>query len=345
MQENSGYMKREITTIKDIARTLGLSPSTVSRALRDSYEISEETKKLVLDYANKINYKPNPIALSLKERRTYTIGIVLSEIANNFYSQVINGVDTIAYQKGYQVTVSQTHESYELEKMIISNFASRAIDGLLVALSANTTDISYLKELHQSGLPIVFFDRIPNEIDTHKVIVDNYQSAFSITEHLIKKGKKRIVHITNSFHLSNMVERLAGYKAALEKYQIPFEPDLVKYCEDTGSLATDLQKVIQDILETDSDSLFIANDRLTTGSLLALNRTNPEKLHNLSIAGFTNSNLMELVGPELDIVYQPAFEMGQTATRLLLELIESKRPVTKFETVSLQSEIIYFSDL
>ncbi|WP_447642982.1 MULTISPECIES: LacI family DNA-binding transcriptional regulator [Chitinophagaceae] len=338
-------MKREITTIKDIARTLGLSPSTVSRALRDSYEISEETKKLVLDYANKINYKPNPIALSLKERRTYTIGIVLSEIANNFYSQVINGVDTIAYKKGYHVVVSQTHESYELERMIISNFGSRAIDGLLIAISSNTKDISYLQELSQSGLPMVFFDRITNEIDTHKVVVDNFQSSFNITENLIKKGKRKIIHITNSSHLSNMVERLDGYKSALEKYQITFDPTLVKYCEDTGNIATDLQKVIQDILETHADAIFIANDRLTTGTLLALKRTHPELLKDLGIAGFTNSNLMELVAPELDIVYQPAFEMGQIATNLLLGLIEAKRPVTQFETVTLQSEIIHFSDL
>ncbi|MFT4203908.1 MAG: LacI family DNA-binding transcriptional regulator [Chitinophagaceae bacterium] len=338
-------MKREITTIKDIAKTLGLSPSTVSRALRDSYEISEDTKKLVLDYANKIHYKPNPIALSLKERRTYTIGIVLSEIANNFYSQVIDGVDTIAYQKGYQVVVSQTHESYELEKMIISNFGSRAIDGLLVALSANTTDIDYLKELHESGLPIVFFDRVCNEINTHKVVVDNFQSSFNITENLIKKGKKQIVHITYASHLPNVQERLAGYKAALQKHHIAYDPALVKYCTDTGNLATDLQQVIQEILETNCDGLVIANDRLTTGSLLSLKRTNAEKLKTLSIAGFTNSSVMELVAPELDIVYQPAFEMGQIATRLLLELIEAKRPVTQFETITLQSEIVHFSDI
>lgn len=338
-------MKREITTIKDIARTLGLSPSTVSRALRDSYEISEETKKTVLEYANKINYKPNPIALSLKERRTYTIGIVISEIANNFYSQVIDGVDTIAYQKGYQVVVSQTHESFELEKMIISNFGSRAIDGLLIALSATTTDISFLKELHQSGLPMVFFDRVASGIATHKVVVDNKVSAFNITENLIKKGKRKIVHITNATHLPNMGDRLEGYKSALAKYEIQFEESLVKYCQDTGNIATDLQQVIQDILDTDSDGLFIANDRLTTGSLLALKRINPDKLKYLGIAGFTNSNLIELVASDLDIVYQPAFEMGQTATKLLLDLIESKRPVTNFETITLQSEIINLKDL
>ncbi|QES88803.1 LacI family DNA-binding transcriptional regulator [Rhizosphaericola mali] len=336
-------MKREITTIKDIAKTLGLSTSTVSRALRDSYEISDETKQKVLEYANKINYKPNPIALSLKERRTYTIGVVLSEIANNFYSQIIDGVDAIAIKKGYQVVISQTHESFELQKMIISNFGSRAIDGLLVALSADTTDINYLKDLQASGLPIVFFDRITNEINTHKVVIDNYQSSFTITENLLKKGKKKIVHITNSAHLPNMMERLAGYKAALEKYGIQFDPNLVRYTRETGNIALDLQHVIQDITKTDCDGLFIANDRQTTGSLLALKRTNPEKLRHLGIVGFTNSNLIELVAAEVDIVYQPAFEMGQIATQLLLELIEAKRPITEFKTIALQSEIIHYS--
>lgn len=334
--------KTTATTIKDIARKLGLSPSTISRALRDSYEISEETKKIVLEYANKINYKPNPIALSLREQRTYTIGIVLSKIANNFYSQVIDGVDAVAYQKGYQVVVSQTHESYELEKMIVTNFGSRAIDGLLIAVSANTTDLSFLKNLHEIGMPIVFFDRITDEIHTHKVIVDNFQSAFNLTEKLIRKGNRKIVHINNPSNLPNMVERLEGYKAALQQYNIPFDENLVRYFQYTGNMAVDLQQVIDDILATNPDGIFIANDQLTTGTLLALKRSYPEKLEGLSIAGFSNSNLMELVSTELDIVYQPAFEMGQTATRLLLELIEAKRPVTDFQTITLPSEIIHF---
>src|SRR6478609_1081457 len=191
-------MKFETATIKDIAKALNLSTSTVSRALRGSYEISPETKKLVLEYAEKINYRPNPIALSLKERRTRAIGIVVSEIANNYFSQAINGIESIAYNRGYHVIITQSHESQEREKVNVQHLASRGVDGLLVSLSSESEKIPYLTELHEKGLPIVFFDRITNEIDTHKVVANNYLGAYQATEHLIGNGYKRIAHITSS---------------------------------------------------------------------------------------------------------------------------------------------------
>src|SRR5215510_103089 len=167
-------MKFEAVTIKDIAKALGLSTSTVSRALRDSYEISPETKKLVLEYAQKINYHPNPIALSLKERRSRTIGIIVAEIANSFFSQIINGIESIAYSKGYNVIIAQSRESFDREMMNLQYLTSRSIDGLIISVSTETKDFSYLKELHERGMPIVFFDRIVDEIETHKVTVDSY---------------------------------------------------------------------------------------------------------------------------------------------------------------------------
>src|SRR3982750_321990 len=148
-------MKFDSVTIKDIAKALNLSTSTVSRALRGSYEISQETKKLVLEYAEKINYRPNPIALSLKERRSRSIGVVVSEIANNFFSQAINGIESIAYNCGYHVIISQSHESFEREKVTIQHLASRSVDGLLISLSSETTNMDGLKQLHEKGLPIV----------------------------------------------------------------------------------------------------------------------------------------------------------------------------------------------
>src|SRR6201999_2441824 len=167
-------MKFEAVTIKDIARALGLSTSTVSRALRDSYEISPETKKLVLEYAEKINYRPNPIALSLKEQKSHSIGVVVYEVANNFFSQAINGIESIAYNRGYHVIITQTHESFDREAANVQHLLSRHVDGLLVSLSAETTDVSHYQYLHDKGFPIVFFDRVAPDIDTHKVTVNNY---------------------------------------------------------------------------------------------------------------------------------------------------------------------------
>src|SRR3954470_4570332 len=200
-------MKFETATIKDIAKALNLSTSTVSRALRGSHEISPETKKLVLEYAEKINYRPNPIALSLKERRTRAIGVVVSEIANNFFSQAINGIESIAYNRGYHVIITQTHESHEREKVNVQHLASRSVDGLLISLSSETVDTSHLKQLYEKGLPIVFFDRVTNEIDTHKAVANNYLGAFHATEHLIYEGYERIAHISSSPTLSITKER------------------------------------------------------------------------------------------------------------------------------------------
>src|SRR6185436_16584031 len=164
-------MKFEAVTIKDIAKALGISTSTVSRALRDSHEISPETKQLVLECAEKLNYRPNPIALSLKERRSRSIGVVVCEIANSFFSQVINGIESVAYDRGYNVIISQSRESYEREVMDLQYLASRSVDGLLISVSTETNDISHLKALHDKSLPIVFFDRVSDAIATHSVIV------------------------------------------------------------------------------------------------------------------------------------------------------------------------------
>jgi LacI family transcriptional regulator len=201
-------MAFENYTIKDIAKALNLSASTVSRALRDSYEISEETKKIVLEYAEKVNYRANPIARSLKERKSNSIGVVISEIANNFFSQVIDGIESVAYDKNYQVVISQTKESSEREKLNIEYLFSRSTDGLLLALSSETNDFSYLEKLIGRGFPIVFFDRVPNSIDSFKVIADNRQGAFEAVQYLIAKGKKRIAHLTGSRRLSITNERV-----------------------------------------------------------------------------------------------------------------------------------------
>src|ERR1700749_2131932 len=227
-------MKYEAITIKDIAKALGLSTSTVSRALRGSYEISAETRKLVLEYAEKLNYRPNPIAQSLKEKRSRSIGIVVCEIANNFFSQVINGIESVAYKKGYYVIISQSHESFDREVANTQYLASRSVDGLLVSLSTETTDLSHLSKLHDKGLPIVFFDRISEEMPTHKVIANNFNGAYQATEHLIGNGFRTIAHLTISPHLSITKERLAGYKAAMADHHIPYDESLVKYCKYGG---------------------------------------------------------------------------------------------------------------
>ena len=335
-------MKFEPVTIKDIGKALGLSTSTVSRALRGSYEISSETKKLVLEYAEKINYRPNPIALSLKERRNHSLGIIVCEIANNFFSQAINGIESIAYNRGYHVIISQSHESYERELVIVDHLASRSVDGLLVSVSSETKDYNHFKQLYEKGLPIVFFDRVANEINTHKVIADNFKGAYDATEHLIKNGFKRIGHITSAPYLSNSEERLEGYKEALRIYNIEFDERLIHYCYHGGMIYDEVEEALKKFfkLKPKADALFTAGDRITTTCMQALQKLDKKIPEDVGIIGFTNTNVGELFNPALSVVRQPAFEIGQVATELLISMIESKRPVTEFISKALQTELI-----
>ena len=333
-------MKFEAVTIKDIAKALGLSTSTVSRALRDSYEISPETKKLVLEYAEKINYQPNPIALSLKERRSHSIGVIVCEIANSFFSQTINGIESIAYNNGYNVIIAQSRESFEREVLNLQYLTSRSIDGLIISVSTETEDFSYFKEMNEKGLPIVFFDRIVDEIKTHKVIVDNFKGAYDATTHLIKNGFRKIAAVGNSEFLSITKERLAGYKAALHDNKMEATDELIRYCHHGGMILSEVEDAVNALLKQKPDAFFASSDKLTTGCLRILKSRGRVVPDDVGLIGFSNSELTELLSPSLSIIKQPAFEMGALAMNLLLQLIESKRPVKDFETRVLATELI-----
>ena len=331
----------EPVTIKDIAKALGLSTSTVSRALRDTHEISAATKKIVLAYAKEINYQPNPIALSLKERRSRSIGVVVSEVANSYFSQAINGIESIAYDRGYHVILSQTHESFEREIINVQHLASRSVDGLLVSLSSQTKNIDHLTSLHNRGLPMVFFDRVADEINTHKVIANNEKGAYEATEHLIKSGYKRIAHLTSSDFLSISIERLAGYKAALAANNLPLNSAYIKYCPFGGMINEELENAIKELLALPEkpDAIFVAGDRLSIGCLSVFKNLQIKVPEEMAIAGFSNSDVLDLFNPSLTAVRQPAFEIGKLATQMLIKLIEAKYPVDEFEKQVLDTEL------
>jgi LacI family transcriptional regulator len=331
----------EPVTIKDIAKALGLSTSTVSRALRDTHEISAATKKIVLAYAKEINYQPNPIALSLKERRSKSIGVVVSEVANSYFSQAINGIESIAYDRGYHVIISQTHESYAREVINVQHLASRSVDGLLVSLSSETTDISHLTSLHERGLPIVFFDRVADEINTHKVIANNEKGAYEATAYLIKSGYKRIAHLTSSSHLSISIERLSGYEAALRDNGLAVNPLYIKHCLHGGMLQEETETAIKELmaLRDKPDAIFVAGDRLSTGCLSVFKKLKIEVPGDMVIAGFSNSDVLDLFNPSLTSVRQPAFDIGKLATEMLLKLIEAKYPIEEFEKRVLETDL------
>ncbi|PWK77135.1 LacI family transcriptional regulator [Mucilaginibacter oryzae] len=329
-------------TIKDIAKALGVSTSTVSRALNGSYEIGTETKKLVLEYAEKINYRPNPIALSLKEQKSHSIGVVVCEVANDYFSQAINGIESIAYNRGYHVIITQTHESFDRETANVKHLLSRHVDGLLVSLSAQTTDTLQYQDLLEKGFPIVFFDRAAPGLNTHKVIANNFKGAFDATEALIKAGFAKIAHLTNSKNLLISLERLEGYKAALHEYGIEFNPAFVKHCDHGGMIQGEVELALKELLSMDvpPQAIFSGSDRLTISSISILKKMGIKIPQDVALAGFTNSDVVQLFDPPLTVVRQPAFQIGQMATEMLIKTIESKWPVYEFNTEKVDVELI-----
>ncbi|HEV3324967.1 MAG TPA: LacI family DNA-binding transcriptional regulator [Puia sp.] len=328
-------------TIKDIATALHLSVSTVSKALRGSHEISQETKDNVIAYAREHNYKPNPIAQSLKRGRSKSIGIIVCNIDNNFFSQVINGIESVARQKDYNIIITQSRESYEREVANSLHLSSRSVDGLIISLSAETRDVDHLIRLHQKGLPIVFFDRVTDEIATHKVIADNFKGAYEATSHLLEQGFRRIAHITSPFSLSITSERLQGYKAALADAGLQPDDRYIKLCEHGGMIQEETRQALTELLQLKDrpDAIFTASDRLSTTTLSLLRQMQIAIPREIALVGFTNSISADIFNPSLTAVVQPALEMGQQIMDLMIELIESKHPVTSFQKRVLDTEL------
>ncbi len=322
----------EIITIKDIAKALNLSTSTVSRALRDSHEINAETKRLVQEYAERVRYSPNPIALSLKEKGSRSIGVIVPEIANPFFSQAINGMESVAYSKGYHVVICQSFESYEREVINTGHLVSRRVDGLLVSLSSLTTETSHFADLERKGMPIVFFDRVPDERSAHKIITDNVQVAYDATAHLLRSGARRPAQVTSAPWLSTTRERLAGYEAAVRDAGLVPDEGYIRHCLHGGMVLEEIEAAVVELFEQEAppDAIFAASDRLTTGCLSILKKMGKRVPGDVSLVGFTNLPAADLFDPPLTTVVQPAFEMGKSAMEWLIGLIEGPKGENTF---------------
>jgi len=334
-------MKYEAITIKDIAKALGLSTSTVSRALRDSYEISSETKDRVLAYAKEMNYRPNPIALSLKEKRSSSIGVLVSEIANSFFSQAINGIESVAQEKGYNVIIAQSKEDFNREVSALHYLASRSVDGILISVSAGTSNFSTINDLYLRGMPLVSFDRVVDHLNMHKVKVDNYKGGYDATQHLIKNGYKKIACIASSAYLSISEERVAGYKDALIEKKIGVDENLIDYCLHSGLIYEEVEAIMDKFMKQKNkpDAILACSDKITTNIMRYCQDKKIKIPEKIALLGFSNLDLTDLLTPSLSVVKQPAAEMGRIAAELLIKMIESKRPTTSFEEVILPTEL------
>lgn len=323
--------------LSDISKALNLSVSTISRALKDSYEIGEETKKLVQSYALKVNYKPNLIAQSLKEMNTRYIAIVVPEIANSFFAEIVNGVEFAANNKGYHVVIYQTHDSTEKELANIRAIVHRKADGLL--LSPVTGQVQIKETMNQLGvnLPVVFFDRVPSDNYCHKVVCDNYQAAYEATSWLIKQGKRKIAHLAGPPGISISIERLAGYSAALLDAGISVDPGLIRY---SNFLASEIKENFQFLEDHyQPDAYFASADRLSHYCYEAIQSLPEPRASKVKVLGFTNTTFAHLLRPKLVAIVQPAFEMGKIAAEMLLHTIARKNKHIEYGFVKLPAEL------
>ena len=218
-------------TIKDLAKALGISVSTVSRALKNHPDISQETCRTVQELAKQLNYTPNAIALSLKQQKTNFIGVIIPQIIHHFFSCIISGIENVANTHGYNVIIFQSNEDFEREKSICKSVMNSRVDGLLVSISKNTKDSEHFKELQKAGIPIVFFDRILGDINSDKVGVDDFQGAITAVEHLISIGCRRIAHLSAPQNLQIAQKRQLGYFEALKNANLPIDKSLLFPCD------------------------------------------------------------------------------------------------------------------
>ena len=310
-------------TIKDIARALGISPSTVSRALKDHPDISKQTKKAVVELAEELNYQPNYIALSLRKSKTNTIGVIIPEIVHYFFSNIISGIEDVAYNSGYNVIISQSNESYEREVSDTKALLASRVDGFLISTSKETTDLSHIEDLIKREIPIVIYDRLCDGLNVSQIIIDDFQGAYQATEHLIKGGCKRIAHLQGPKNQMIFLERLRGYREALEQNNLKFDESLVVHCYE-GTMEETMEhteKLLE--LKNPPDGIFGNNDLSAIAAMKVVKKHGLKIPEEVAIVGFSDWQVSSLVDPSLSTVTQPGFEMGQKAAKLFLEQIKN----------------------
>ncbi|MEP7142549.1 MAG: LacI family DNA-binding transcriptional regulator [Ferruginibacter sp.] len=326
-------------TIKMLAKELGLSVSTISKAIRDSHEISDKTKQRVNELVEKLNYVPNPYASSLRRRNSKTIGVVIPEVVDSFFAQAINGIESIAQEKGYHVLIYLTHESFEKEKTILKDFESGRVDGVLMSVSRETTQGGHMEALMKKGVPLVFFDRVLDEIETSKIITNDYESAYLATEHLVKKGCKQILFLSFSNILSISRKRLNGYKNALLANGLEvMEKNILTFNNDSKRDYLLLKKKLRSSKRT--DGILASVEKLAITIYQACEDLRLSIPEDIQVISFSNLETASFLNPPLTTIAQPAFEIGKTAASMLVKALGRKKFEIQKEEIIIPSTLV-----
>lgn len=331
-------MRSSQVTIKDIARILGISPSTVSRALKDHPDINADTKRAVNELAEKLKYQPNAVALSLKRSRSNTIGIIIPEIVHYFFSSVISGIEDIASQRGYTVIICQSNESYEREVANAKALLYHRVDGILISVSKETKAFEHFKNLQEGGIPLVFFDRIAPGILADQVINDDMEASYNATRHLIETGCKRIAHFAGPQALIIGRDRLQGYINALTEAGLPVDNRLIVQADTFEKARNAVVAMLDSGIAM--DGLFAVNDMTAIGAMQTILKKGYKIPEDISIVGFSDGYLSGVTDPHLSSVDQHGYEMGTVAAEVLFHRILSGEAEYVPEVKVLKADLI-----
>ena len=331
--------KQEETTIHDIAKSLNISASTVSRALNDNPIISKKTRNLIKIKAEEMGYRPNILAANFRTKKTNTIGIIVPLINRHFFSSVISGIEDVAYNKGYAVTISQSKDNFDRETKIAQTLFANRVDGLIVSIGMKTTHFEHLKIFSERNVPLVFFDRVVDEIEAHKIVTDDFGGGLKATEHIIKQGAKKIAHIGGPLNLGIYQNRLGGYLKAMSDVGLAVNKNMLIHNSLTRK---DGKKAMKKLFSGPNkpDAIFCANDTTALSAIIYLRENGYKVPEDVMVVGFSNEPFSEVVTPSISTIMQPGFEMGQKAAQLIVDQIISNEKPLRFQTILMPTKLI-----
>lgn len=341
---NKIMSKKGKATIHDIAKKLNVTASTVSRALKNNPRISDATKKNVQKAAVELNYQPNNIAAALRNGRSEIIGVIVPTVDRNIFASVIKGIERIANDLNFKVIICQSSDSYEKEVKTVEALLSARVDGIFASIGKKTEDLSHFKKVTQRGIPLVLFDNVSDELDVNQVMIDDYQGAYMVVEHLIKQGCRRIAYLTKPKKISIYKNRLRGYMEALEHYNIPFDENIVIESDlqlEDGRAS--MEKLLK--LSEIPDAVFSASDYGAMGAMQVLKEVNIKIPQQVALAGFSNEPFAPFTDPSITSVDQLSFSMGKIAAKVFFDQIQSKSISAPRKTVLMPELIIRQSSL
>jgi LacI family transcriptional regulator len=339
---NKNIKKLEIkkkTTIKDIGELLGLTPSAVSKALNNHPRISDKTKKAVQEAAIQLQYQPNFLSSALRKGKSNMVGLIVPRINTNYYSSVIENIEDVLNQNGYNVIMAQTNESYKKECKSIDNLLNIQVDGIIASIANETVAFDYYKKIKEKGVPLVLFDRGENDLDVDYIGIDDYKCSHLIVEHLVQQKYKRIAHITGFSHTRIFKNRIRGFRDAMQKFGLPIDDDLIIEC---NLQVEDGRRIMKTLLNQENrpDAVYVASDNAALGALQVLLEEGIRVPEDIAVVGFGNEPFSTIIKPEISTINQFSAEIGKQAALAFLERINNPNKKVSLNKIILDAELL-----